>query len=79
MLAVVDRTESLLLSGNGEVIQPTDGIIAIGSGGGYARAAALALLKETDLSALDIVKRALAIAADICIFTNHEIHAEILE
>ncbi len=79
LLAVVDQEESLLLSGNGEVIQPSDGIIAIGAGGGYARAAARALVGETELSAAHIVERGLNIAADLCIYTNHQIRVEVLE
>ncbi|MEE8142188.1 MAG: ATP-dependent protease subunit HslV, partial [Planctomycetota bacterium] len=79
LLVVADREESLLLSGNGEVIQPSDGVIAIGSGGGFARAAAHALIQETELSAQQIVERSLAIAADICIYTNKQIHVEVLE
>lgn len=78
MMATVDREHSLLLSGTGEVIQPSDGIIAIGSGGGYALAAARALLQETDLSARDIVEKALHLTGDICVYTNHEIHIEVL-
>ncbi len=79
MLAVVDGDHSLLLSGNGEVIQPSDGIIAIGSGGGYALAAARALVESTELSARDIVERALSISGDICIYSNCNIHIEVLE
>src|SRR6478672_5176384 len=70
MLITVDRDNLLLLSGTGDVIQPTDGIAAIGSGGSYALAAARALLAHTDLSAGDIVRRSLEIAADLCIYTN---------
>jgi ATP-dependent HslUV protease subunit HslV len=78
LLAVVNRDHSLLLSGNGEVIQPSDGIISIGSGGGYALAAARALLSTTELSARDVVQRALEIAGDICIYTNSSITVEVL-
>ena len=78
MLAVVDSEHSLLLSGNGEVIAPSDGIIAIGSGGGFARAAAQALLSESTLTASEIVRRALEIAGDICIYSNRNIHVEVL-
>ena len=72
MLVVADKNHSLIISGNGDVIEPNDGIMAIGSGGMYAKSAALALLASTDLPARDIVERSLAIAADICIYTNHE-------
>jgi ATP-dependent HslUV protease subunit HslV len=70
MLAVCDREHSLLVSGNGDVIEPDDGILAIGSGGPFALAAARALLGATELPARDIAERALAIAGDICIYTN---------
>ncbi len=70
MLAVADTTASLIISGNGDVLEPEYGILAIGSGGAYAQAAARALLEHTELSAADIVKQALTIAGDICIYTN---------
>ncbi|MGE3963383.1 MAG: ATP-dependent protease subunit HslV [Planctomycetota bacterium] len=79
MLAVCDRDHVLLLSGNGEVIQPSDGIVGIGSGGSFALAAARALIAETALAPREIVQRSLRVAADICIYTNHEIHVEVLE
>ena len=79
MLAVADHSHSLLLSGNGEVIQPTDGIVAIGSGSGYALAAARALVTETELSPREVVERALAIVGDICIYSNQQLHVEVLE
>lgn len=72
LLVVADAKRSLLLSGNGDVIEPSDGIIAIGSGGQYAKSAALALRHNTKLSARDIVEKSLQIAADICIYTNQE-------
>ena len=72
LLVVADRKHSLIISGNGDVIEPNDGIMAIGSGGMYAKSAALALLENTELEARDIVERSLAIAADICIYTNNE-------
>ena len=72
LLALADRTQSFLLSGSGELIEPDDGILAIGSGGNYALAAARALA-ETDLDAKAIVERALGIAADICVFTNRHL------
>jgi ATP-dependent HslUV protease subunit HslV len=71
MLAVADREASLLISGNGDVLEPEDGLIAIGSGGPYAQAAARALLRHSQLGARQIVESALDVAADICIYTNH--------
>lgn len=79
LLAVADRTTSLIITGSGDVIEPEHGIMAIGSGGTYAKAAALALLKETELDAKVIVERALSIAADICIYTNNEFTIEELK
>ncbi len=76
MLCVADASASLIISGNGDVIEPEDSIMAIGSGGQFARAAAQALLQNTDLSARDIVERALNIAADICIHTNRNLTLE---
>jgi ATP-dependent HslUV protease subunit HslV len=76
MLAVVDKDASLLISGNGDVLEPEHGLIAIGSGGPYAQAAAQALLRHSDLGARDIVEKALAIAGDICIYTNHNVTVE---
>ena len=70
MLAVSDLTTSLIITGNGDVIEPEDGLIAIGSGGGYAQAAAKALIINSDLNAEQIVKASLTIAGDICIYTN---------
>lgn len=70
ILAVADQNHSLLISGSGDVIEPEDGILAIGSGGFYALAAARALLENTDLSAREIVEKGLKIAADICVYTN---------
>ena len=71
MLAVVDKESSLLISGNGDVLEPEHGLIAIGSGGPFAQAAAKALYDNTDLGPREIVERALKIAGDICIYTNH--------
>jgi ATP-dependent HslUV protease subunit HslV len=71
MLAVVDREASLLISGNGDVLEPENGLIAIGSGGPYAQAAAKALYDNTELGPREIVERALKIAGDICIYTNY--------
>lgn len=76
LLAVADENESLVITGNGDVIEPEDGIMAIGSGGPYAQAAAKALINNSDLSPRDIVEKSLSIAADICVFTNHELILE---
>jgi ATP-dependent HslUV protease subunit HslV len=76
MLLVLDHKSTFLLSGNGDLIEPDDGIIGIGSGGGYAMAAARALARNTDLGARAIAEQAMAIAADICIFTNASITIE---
>ena len=76
MLAVADKEASLLISGNGDVLEPEHGLIAIGSGGPYAQAAAKALLENSSLSAREIVEKALKIAGDICIYTNHNISIE---
>ena len=70
MLAVADATTSLIITGNGDVLEPEDGIVAIGSGGAYAQAAAKALLLHSDLTAQQIVKQSLEIAGDLCIYTN---------
>ena len=70
MLAVADATTSLIITGNGDVLEPEDGIVAIGSGGAYAQAAAKALLQHSDLTAQQIVKKSLEIAGDLCIYTN---------
>jgi ATP-dependent HslUV protease subunit HslV len=79
MMAVADAEVSLLLTGNGDVLEPDDGLIGIGSGGPYALAAARALLDIEALSAEQIARRALAIAADICVYTNDHLSLEILE
>ena len=76
MLVVMDAESTLLISGTGDVINPDEGVIAIGSGGSYALAAARALLRNTDLSASDIARRSLEIAAEICVYTNDEIIVE---
>ncbi|WP_166266329.1 ATP-dependent protease subunit HslV [Marinobacter caseinilyticus] len=78
LLAVADKTASLIITGNGDVIEPEQGLIAIGSGGPFAQAASRALLENTELSAKDIVERGLDIAADICIYTNHNRTLEVL-
>lgn len=79
LLAVADAHTSLIISGNGDVIEPEHGLMAIGSGGPYAQSAATALMENTDLSARDIVEKGLHIAADICIYTNHNLTIESLE
>lgn len=78
MLAVADADASLLITGNGDVVEPEGGLIAIGSGGPYAQAAARAMLNETELPARDIVAKSLAIAAEICVFTNQHTTIETL-
>ena len=70
LLAVADKDSSLIITGNGDVVEPEMGLIAIGSGGPYAQSAARALLENTDLPARDIVEKSLTIAGDICVFTN---------
>ena len=72
MLAVADKEASLIITGNGDVLEPELGIIAIGSGGAFAQSAARALLQHTDLAPQDIVKRSLEIAGDLCIYTNQQ-------
>jgi ATP-dependent HslUV protease subunit HslV len=79
MLAVADKDASLIITGNGDVLEPEHGIIAIGSGGAYAQAAAKALLDNTELSAKDIVKKSLEIAGELCIYTNMHHTIEVLE
>ncbi len=78
MLCVVDEAHSLIISGNGDVIEPEDDVMAIGSGGSYAKAAAKALLENTELDARRIVEKALHIASDICIYTNEHLTIETL-
>ena len=79
MLAVADKDASLIITGNGDVLEPEQGLIAIGSGGPYAQAAAKALIDNTDLVPEEIVKRALSIAGDLCIYTNQQHTIEVLE
>src|SRR5205814_9727399 len=79
MMAVADKTVSLIVSGNGDVLEPEDAIIGIGSGGGYALAAARALIGIDSMDAEEIVRRAMAIAAGICIYTNDKLTLEKLE
>lgn len=79
LLAVADANASLIITGNGDVIEPENDLIAIGSGGAFAQSAARALQENTDMSARDIVEKSLGIAADICIYTNHNRTIEELE
>ena len=79
LMAVADHKVSLIITGNGDVIEPEHGLIAIGSGGPFAQSAARALIDNTKLSAMDIVKKSLSITADICIYTNHHFTIEELE
>ena len=79
MLTVADRTTSLVITGTGDVLEPELGLLAIGSGGAYAQAAAIALLQHTDLNPAEIVKKSLTIAGDLCIYTNQNHTIETLE
>ena len=79
LLAVADSSSSLIISGNGDVIEPEQSLMAIGSGGPFAQSAARALLENTELDARTIVERALNIAADVCIYTNHNLSIEELD
>ena len=79
MLAVADRETSLIITGNGDVLEPELGIVSIGSGGAYAQAAARALLAHSALSAAEIVKQSLVIAGDLCIYTNQNHTIEVLD
>jgi ATP-dependent HslUV protease subunit HslV len=79
MLAVADQDASLIITGNGDVLEPENGIVTIGSGGAYAQAAAVALLNHTDMDATAIVKRSLEIAGEICIYTNMNHTVETLD
>jgi ATP-dependent HslUV protease subunit HslV len=79
LLAVADKEASLIITGNGDVIQPEDDLIAIGSGGNYAQAAARALIENTQLDARTIVEKGLRIAGDICVFTNNNHTIEVLD
>ncbi|MGQ0585903.1 MAG: ATP-dependent protease subunit HslV [Gammaproteobacteria bacterium] len=78
LLIVADKDATLMISGNGDVMEPERGVMAIGSGGAYAQAAAQALFDNTELPARDVVEKALHIAADICIYTNHSLTLETL-
>ena len=79
MLAVADREHSLIITGTGDVLEPEAGVLAIGSGGPYAQSAARALLDNTQLGPREVVEKSLAIAADLCIYTNHQRTIETLE
>jgi len=79
MMAVANRDHSFTLTGNGDVLEPEDGLIAIGSGGNFALAAARALMDVPDLSAEDVARRAMKIAGDICVYTNHSVIVETIE
>jgi ATP-dependent HslUV protease subunit HslV len=79
LLAVADSSASLIITGNGDVIEPEDSLIAIGSGGPFAQSAARALLENTELPAVEIVEKGLNIAGDICIYTNHNLTIETLQ
>lgn len=79
MLVVADAKASLIISGNGDVIEPEDGLIAIGSGGPFAKSAAMALLENTEMDAADITEKALSIAASVCIYTNNNFTIEALD
>ncbi len=76
LLVVADTSASLIITGNGDVIEPENGLMAIGSGGPYAQAAARAMIENTELDARTIVEKGLNIAADICVFTNHNLQIE---
>ena len=79
MLSVADREHSLIITGNGDVLEPEYGLVAIGSGGAYAQSAARALLENTDFTPAEIVKKSLEIAGDLCIYTNQSHVIEVLE
>ena len=79
LLVVADEENSLIITGNGDVIEPEDSLMAIGSGGSFAQSAARALMDNTDLGARDIVEKSLNIAADICVYTNHNLTIEVLD
>ena len=79
MLAVADREHSLIITGNGDVLEPEYGIVAIGSGGAYAQSAARALFEHTEMPPEEVVRESLTIAADLCIYTNRNFTIEVLE
>jgi ATP-dependent HslUV protease subunit HslV len=79
MLAVADRENSLIITGNGDVLEPEHGIVAIGSGGAFAQSAALALIENTELAPDEVIRKSLEIAADLCIYTNRNFTIETLD
>lgn len=79
MLSVADKDVSLIITGNGDVLEPEHGIVAIGSGGAYAQSAARALIENTELDPADVIRKSLEIAGDLCIYTNHSFTIETLE
>lgn len=79
MLAVADRENSLIITGNGDVLEPEHGIVAIGSGGAFAQSAALALIENTELDPAEVIRKSLEIAADLCIYTNRSFTIETLD
>ena len=79
MLAVADRDNSLVITGNGDVLEPEHGIVAIGSGGAYAQSAARALIENTELEPVEVIRKSLAIAGDLCIYTNQNFTIETLD
>ncbi|MCB1965955.1 MAG: HslU--HslV peptidase proteolytic subunit, partial [Candidatus Accumulibacter sp.] len=79
MLAVADRENSLIITGNGDVVEPEYGIVAIGSGGAFAHSAARALLENSELEPAELVRKSLQIASDLCIYTNQNFTIEVLE
>jgi ATP-dependent HslUV protease subunit HslV len=79
MLAVADRENSLIITGNGDVLEPEYGIVAIGSGGAFAQSAARALIENTDLPPDEVIRKSLEIAGDLCIYTNHNFTIETLD
>jgi ATP-dependent HslUV protease subunit HslV len=79
MLAVADRENSLIITGNGDVVEPEHGIVAIGSGGAFAHSAARALVENSELDPAEVVRKSLQIAGDLCIYTNQNFTIEVLE
>ncbi|HRC59349.1 peptidase component of the HslUV protease [Candidatus Propionivibrio aalborgensis] len=79
MLAVADHENSLVITGNGDVLEPEQGIVAIGSGGAFAQSAARALIENTELDPAEIIRKSLEIAGDLCIYTNHKLTIETLD
>jgi ATP-dependent HslUV protease subunit HslV len=79
MLSVADRENSLIITGNGDVVEPEHGIVAIGSGGAFAHSAARALVENSELDPAEVVRKSLQIASDLCIYTNQNFTIEVLE